>query len=373
MQRFLLILSCLVSVAAGGQDFPVVALTTPDARLEAEFTRIASVRELSDGRVIISDPRDRGIVVADLTRGRTDPLSRKGQGPGEYSMVFPVRPISGDSSIMFSVDRRWLLFDGTNNVVTMPPDSPVILATRGFAIGADSLGNVITVAAEPGAPRSRDIGKSDSTTVIRVSRRSARVDTVAYVRRAPVHIRVRTDQRGRVIGMTATEPPLAVGEVYLLFRDGWLAVARLEPYRVDWRSPDGHWVLGKPLPLPVVRLSAAEKRAYIDRVVSSWKRVGQTPDTISEWPEFLPPYAAGGMIEGPHGLLLIPKQNSAGDTETRYDVVDRRGRLVGQVTMPGTRRIVGSGASALYVADKDENDIEHLWRFAWPATLRTVP
>jgi hypothetical protein len=288
MRRIVPVLLLLLPTQMLAQKFPVVGLGKPDASLDEEFTSISSVRELSDGRVIITDATDRGIVVADLRTGRVAPISRKGNGPGEYDRALPVRPLAGDSSIMLSVSRRWLLFDGTKSVVSMPPDSPVILATRGFAQGADSLGNVIGIAVGTAVPGPRDIGKADSTTIIRATRATGKVDTVVRLLERPRHFRIMTEG-GRAVGSRSTIVPLTVGEECLLFRDGWLAVARLDPYRIDWRSPDGRWILGKSMPLPVARITEGDKRAFRDRVAPSWKRIGQSPDTISEWPDVLPP------------------------------------------------------------------------------------
>lgn len=372
MRRYLPLLLVLLPAVLPAQKFPVVGLGKPEASLDEEFTFISSVRELGDGRVIITDPRDRGIVVADLKTGRTDPLSRKGQGPGEYSMAFPVRPIGGDSSIMLDMMRHWLLFDGAKSVATMPPDAPVVLATKGFAIGADSLGYVITYSDPPPVGGEKDIGKADSIVVVRVSRATGKVDTIARIRQQPGHSRLTVDG-GRITSSMFQRRRLTVGEQVLLSRDGWLAVTRLEPYRVDWRAPDGHWVQGKPIPLPVIRMSAKEKRASMERTAQSSGQPVKSPDTISDWPDVMPPYMSNGLVEGPHGLLLVQKQASADYPDPRYDVIDRRGTLRGQITLPAGQRIVASGVNALYIVAKDEDDIERLRRYAWPAELKTVP
>jgi hypothetical protein len=80
------------------------------------------------------------------------------------------------------------------------------------------------------------------------------------------------------------------------------------------------------------------------------------------------------MVEGPYGVLLIRKQPAANQApETRYDVIDRQATLLGQLTLPSNQRIVASGTKALYVVAKDEDDIERLRRYAWPAELRITP
>ncbi len=375
MRRTLLtVLVSAMPLVAGAQRIVVVPLKPPNATLDEEFTLIGSVRELRDGRVLITDPRENRIVVADLGAKRIEPVGRQGHGPEEYGSAQPIYAIAGDSSLMFDMlNRRWLLFDGPRIAGTQPPDAAAIQATRGFATGADARGFVTTLASQPPFAGSRDIGKKDSSTVIRVARASGTVDTIAHVRSAPAHTESQVDAKGNVTSMSIRRSAFSRGEEYLLFLDGWLAVVRLEPYRVDWRSPDGHWTPGKPLPLPVIKMTGREKNAYMERIAKSSGRPLRSPDTVKDWPDELPPYATRPLLPAPDGRLLILKERSADHPETRYDVVDRRGVLVGQLTMPETERIVGAGARSVYVAVKDENDIERLRRHPWSMGRPIVP
>ena len=57
---------------------------------------------------------------------------------------------------------------------------------------------------------------------------------------------------------------------------------------------------------------------------------------------------------------------SADHPETRYDIVNRRGVLDGQLTMPSNERIVSIGATSVYVAVIDDDGIQRLRRHPWP-------
>ena len=76
--------------------------------------------------------------------------------------------------------------------------------------------------------------------------------------------------------------PLAGGEEPILFPDGWVAIARIDPYRVDWRSPDGQWTHGAPLPFTTVRLDAREREAFARS--HRWAR------GLPTWPETAPAF-----------------------------------------------------------------------------------
>jgi len=72
------------------------------------------------------------------------------------------------------------------------------------------------------------------------------------------------------------------------------------------------------------------------------------------------------LVALPNGHLLIARPPSADHPETRYDVVDRRGQLVTQLTMPSTERIVGSGRNSIYVAAIGDDGLERVRRHPWP-------
>jgi hypothetical protein len=150
-----------------------------------------------------------------------------------------------------------------------------------------------------------------------------------------------------------------VGEAPLLFGDGWIAVARLRPYRVDWRSPDGRWVRGAPLPIATIRMNDRERAAYVER--NRWAR------NATDWPETLPPFDTPTvLLASPDGMLVIQRLPSAAQPESRYDVVDRTGSLRGQIVLAANQRILGFGAQSVYVVETDADGIQRLQRHAWP-------
>ena len=73
-----------------GQVVPQIKLKAADAKLDEEFTALGSVRELSDGRVLLNDARDKRIVVADFKTGAVAQVGRLGSGPNEYAAAAPL-------------------------------------------------------------------------------------------------------------------------------------------------------------------------------------------------------------------------------------------------------------------------------------------
>src|SRR6185503_11441618 len=91
-----------------------VTLDKPDAVLNADFSQIRGVRELRDGRVLVSDRLDRGVVVATFGTGDVKPIGRTGRGPTEYSLPTGLFPLPGDSTLLFD--------EGNSRVAVIGPD-----------------------------------------------------------------------------------------------------------------------------------------------------------------------------------------------------------------------------------------------------------
>jgi hypothetical protein len=159
----------------------------------------------------------------------------------------------------------------------------------------------------------------------------------------------------------------------ILFPDGWIAVARLDPYRVDWRSPAGGWRRGSPLPFastPVDdRLKCETIAAF--RGFPSWLGgPGCDPSILQGWPDAFPPFLAGlfgpELLAAPDANLIVPRASQPGATERAYDVIDRYGARIAIIVMSFEQEIVGVGPDAVYTTMTDALDLQTLRRHAWP-------
>ena len=359
---------------------PTVKLPPHDARLETGFTAITSIRELSDGRILVTDPRDQGLVIADLKTGDVKQVSRRGAGPGEYGMAGLLHAIAGDSSLMSDfMNRRVLVFDKDKAVVTVAPDNPIIKETQGFVRYADRLGNVFSVKSPEVPSGQTTTSEKDSSAIIRVNRATGRVDTLATVRDRPTVRTVVRNEKGEVSQSSARSLRLRVGEPWIVHPDGHLAVVRINPFRVDWRSPDGRWTRGAALPIPVIRMTEREKQASLARTAASQASAGgnrqpmpqipkelQTP--ADEWPEVMPPYIETALQFTPSGDVLIRRQPSADHRGIAYYAVDRAGKLLGILELKDNETIGGFGSKSIYIIETDADDLRFIRRHPWPLT-----
>lgn len=348
------------------------SLPPADRSLSEGFTYVASVRELGDGRLIIADPREQRLVVADLETMTVTQVARQGSGPHEWRNAVPLLPLAADSSLQIDPSsRRWTLFAGTDIVRLLPPDAPVITATGGSARTSDHTGHVYLVAGPPPGSIGVEVrGKSDSVVLIRVTLDSGRVDTVALLRDAPARLHAIADAEGKPQRVAASRPALAVGEEPAVFADGWVAIARLDPYRVDWILPNGQHRLGRPLPYVPRRFDAHERSAYLERNRRSIESLRNAPSpmrevlmsSFTEFPDVYPPFLPLAVLAGGDDLAYVRRADLSDSSKVRYDIVDRSGELVRRLSLRRSERLVTVTRRFVYVVWRDEDEIERVRR-----------
>jgi len=157
----------------------VVPIGPATAIIDEEFARLIAVRELSNGRAILTDSKDKRLIAVDLVSKTARTPGRAGEGPQEYREVGRLWDVGTDSTFMsVPYARRWLVLHRDRIVSTFTGQLPIILKVGSSIIrGADAHGNVLGL-----APFVRVADQpfvmSDSFTFVRTNRTSLKVDTV---------------------------------------------------------------------------------------------------------------------------------------------------------------------------------------------------
>jgi hypothetical protein len=351
-----------------------LSVGAPIATLTEEFSGLYSMRELADGRVILSDNRENRLVVADFTANSVRGLGRPGDGPGEFRRTTRLFPLSGDSTLMASIRSPWIVIDASGALSTLSPGLPVVAYFRDGLIlvrGTDAFGGILTAREPPRRPgQSRIISH-----LVLVARATLKLDTIGRV------------DAGRVPRQTSVAEVAARGDVldayptldhFLLAPDGWVVVVRFDPYRVDWRSPDGHWINGAPVSEPQVVVNAREKAAFLASRALSPRPVailapgvgygGPPPPRLTfEWPEAIPPFnGRSAIFATPHGEVVVQRTPTAEVPNPMYDVFNRRGSRAYQVALTADRKILGFGNGVVYVITTDAVGLQRLSSHRWP-------
>ena len=159
--------------------------------------------------------------------------------------------------------------------------------------------------------------------------------------------------------------PLASEDQALLFLDGWIALAMSDPYRVDWRLPDGSWRRGRALPFVPVRVTQREKCFAVARLTQR-----SVCDELPGWPDVIPAFATSLLIPvlraTPEGHVVIARTPTADAPGHRYDVVNRTGQLIGVLALSPNETLIGFGARSAYVVETDDDGVQTVRRHPWP-------
>lgn len=324
---------------------------------------MASVRELASGEVLVVDSRDRSLYVVSFDADAVAPVGRTGRGPQEYERPTRLIALPGDSTLLLDTGaRRWLILAGARIAGTRSPSDSTVERAGSAVYGADRSGDVVSTALIDREVVEGD-RQSDRVAVRRTHRTTSRTDTVLVIR-GPESI-VQVENAGGATRRSVIELAMSVPEQVLLFPDGWLAIARQRPYRVDWRSPTGDVTAGAALPWTDPPVGAAEIEGFRRRMEQQLGRSIPAPLTGMPFVDHVPPYTTNALLPLPDGSLLIARSEWRGSRGSEYDVVDRRGRLSGQVLLPAHIRIVGVSARHLYTVSVDADGIETLRRHRW--------
>ncbi|HEV8122822.1 MAG TPA: hypothetical protein VGP80_01135 [Gemmatimonadales bacterium] len=376
----LLLLVVLPATALAQGSVPVRVLSSPTGRSADAFTSINSVRELSNGKVIVSDMMDKSVHLVDLAAGTSAPIGREGQGPGEYGFPGELFPLAGDTTLLVDrMNRRFLTLLPNGKTGASVP----FPAGNGFsdARGIDAQGRIyfngslFSMNFTPGEPT------PDSIPLTRWDHRRNLVDTVTFLKVPSMNLNISGgsgNSRGRTIMFRAQ--PFAPEDAWSVAPDGRVGVARVLDYHIEWFSPARQRTAGPANKVAPVRVTDADKEALRKQMASSprmmvavgsggtsTRSAGPPPDMPAgeepQYPEYKPAFPPRSVWMTPEGMLWVLRSRPANDLVPLIDVFDQRGNLVGQVKLPQDRRVIGFGKGVVYLAYTDSDDLQWLERY----------
>jgi hypothetical protein len=352
-----------------------LTLAAPDRVLPVDFTQIRGTRELTDGRVLVSDRLDKGVVVADFTRGTITPIGRTGSGPAEYRLPTGLSPMPGDSTMLSD--------EGNQRMAVIGPDLKIhrsfnlMIPGIGVPLGARAVDNsgryYLQIPGWLNGPR----GGTDTIVVIRFDSRTARVDTLASIKGSTP--RQNTMRPGLPYVIFATQ------DVWNVTPDGRLAVVRSGDFHVEWRDANGRLTSGPPIAFDRRPVTMDDRVAHVRRFMEGSSTSGKGTDgglsplpaemledkrirEVAGYQEFAPqhsPFNASTPHFGPDGSLWVDRSVRL-DLPQTWDVIGPDGRLKGRLQMPRGRRLMSLGTKWLYAVTTDEDGLQHLERYAYP-------
>lgn len=367
----------------------------PTAEYAEPFSRLTGVRELADGRVIVSDSRDKIVQLLDLRTGQARAISREGSGPGEYALPSALYAMPNDQTLLVDLqNRRFLMIgpDGRPGATHSPPNptpaqgpggQPIMIGGLINPRGVDRQGRLYfqDLGIRPGAE------SPDSVAILRWAPGTTRIDTAGFVRGPRTQVTTTGGggagggggMRIAVGGQVVWSPVDAWG----VAGDGSVARVTPEPYRVTWYGAGRRATAGPVVPYTPIRVTEADKEEYRATLRANPPTViafstgpgggGATP-AAPQLPE--PTFAetkpafsgTNAALVTPEGEVWVLRTRRAGDRIPVYDIFDSSGRLARKVSLAAGSRVVGFGPATVYVVRTDEDDLEYLQRYSRPVS-----
>lgn len=374
---------CLGGASAAQAQPTARQLGPPEAEFPEPFTTVTSLRELKDGRVLVSDRRDKVVKLLDFGSGKAVQVGREGSGPGEYALPVGLVALPGDTTLLYDPGNGRLLIirpDGTPGGVLRLPEA-VNPATLGAPRAADARGLFYYEVEAPGRPGAR--AAADRAYLLRYDRRTRRLDTLATLALPAGRFEGARSLPGGML-LNFTNKPLAPRDVAAYAPDGRVAVVRAKDYHVEWIAPSGAASAGPPVAFTPIRITEAEKKAFLDSQTRPGQiivRGGGATGGVSvpipggagggspfenepvDWPEVKPPFLAGAAAVAPDGRLWVLKTRAHSDGFPVYDVIDGGGHVVERVTLPPRTRLAGFGREVVYLVRSDNDELQWLGRY----------
>jgi hypothetical protein len=223
--------------------------------------------------------------------------------------------------------RRLTLWTPRGRLIrSIPPSS----AVRGALPRARDVSGWFYLELSP-RPGPDGSGNRDSAAVVRADPGFTQVDTIA--RLAPLDIAEVVGDAGRRFERRVFSGMDRWG----VLPDGTLWVARVYDNRVEWRSPNGHWTRGQALPDRVLEVTRYDRELFLRKFPRELRSTAQELPFAA----LKPPFEAG--LTSSNGDVWLEKSRAPADSSRRYHIVDRGGRLVREVRLPGPGRILALG------------------------------
>lgn len=348
------------------------------SRIDRGFSQVTGGAELRDGRLIIADATEQAVFVLDFARGAATALGRTGPGPNECGRPFTVLRAPGDTLVIASPGGRFLRVDPAGKILG-PVPFPGELLAAGMSIprAIDAAGRYYWASDFLVADPQRGSRRNRTPSVRRWTPGQDSTELVATY----------SDHGADVTQHRRYPYPERDG--WVVAPDGRVGVVVAADYHVVWVRDRRVLAAGQPIPFQRIAIGRAEREAYRElqartpaaavRVIdpdgnareqeAARRRVAQAyPDEL--FPKALPPFEATGVWLSPRGDVWVSRSRALEDSVPVVDVIDPAGARRGSLHLPIGRRVLALEREFIYLVHTDDDGLQWVERYAWPAGLR---
>lgn len=165
---------------AGQQAPPRHQLEEPDATFPEPFSLIRGLRELSDGRVLVTDWIEERLVALDFRSGEARDIGRVGGGPREFRLPASLVALPGDSTLLVDVGNGRFAIVGPDLAIHRTMSARPTEVRFGLTPRSADADGLLYFTTSPFA-RGPAAGPSDSVDIARWDPEQHTVESVATV------------------------------------------------------------------------------------------------------------------------------------------------------------------------------------------------
>lgn len=393
--RWILCVSVLVacdraSTSTSAEQRTTISLPAADGVATDTFTMPGSIVELSDGRVIISDPPHRELWAVDFTTGERTAFGRLGDGPGEFRYMQQVIRLAGDSVAVVSTGPQVRVAivspDGVparTLTLDTDPSSAATIGARGYTEWpaqpeySDARGHLY--GARPRLPLGIEFELQwDDYQLMRVDPGTGRTDSIGRVPAFMDGTRPRALNDGSGFEIDLMPGPFTAQTTWTVLSDGTVVIVDGEQYDLTFMR--GDTVREVRVPAEQVSVTPEAWARYTDTAAPSQQRrmrggvpMGGPAGVPPRWEVRVPPAptAMPSTLAGPRRRLLtdgrdvwvpVPQPGPDPLANERWDVIDARGERRMTLELPARTVLLGVSARFLYTATIDDDELRTVRR-----------
>jgi hypothetical protein len=344
-----------------------------------DFSRIAGLATLADGRWLVVDSRDAAVYLVDPARDQRSQLGRTGEGPNEYLRPSGVTRWLGDTVLVFDPNRRQVLkIDPAGRLAgAVTIDLRTMQGGIAPPRGADSQGRLYwdrpVIAQEAGF----GLKRQQQAQVVRWDPRQNALDTVALIADHAPEMHANRFH------------PFAERDAWVVTTQGRVGVLVAHDYHLRWVVDRRTVADGPRLSYDPVPITAEDRDAFRDERARAPAGMaaagggganrGPSPEARrrmaaaypdESFPRYRPPFEEWGAWLSPEGDVWVARSRSRTESFQAIDILEPGGSRRRQLRLPEGRRIVALERSGIFLARVNDDGLEFLERYAWPAGLR---
>lgn len=351
-------------------------LAAPNAELEEPWSGPLQLVELRSGEILVHDSQEKRLAVADFRTQEQRDVAREGSGPTEFRSAMGLWRMQGDSvQLLDFLQQRILVLDPTGKAIETRPlpgaGDPMAMMNRPVTRHLDAkgryYGQAIAISFEGG-----QMSMADSALIVRTDPATLKADTLTKFptfTKAPQF----SPQRLRI-----EVPGYPAVDAWGVYPDGRVIVVRGNGYLPEiFPAAAGASRKGARLPYAQMPVTEADKKAMMDsvkRAIDQGMRqaagmgAGQMPqiDLVepAQWQSQRPPLTSDVIRVDPKGRAWVAVVDRT--PGQRFDLLDANAAVVEAIKLARNEILLGFGASSVYTAVKDEDDLLTIRRHPIP-------